>query len=220
MTTATAPIATAEPTPRDEQLRDSASRAGIGAGVVIAAVFGSGDRRRRLRRPPSASPSSTRVGGTAPMTCVAPPSSAAASPSTDFEKAAANSPELAGRSDASRSSARAITRSSAGGHGTPGRVSLSVCARSVSRMIIVSCAVPSAKGSVPVSMLKRHERERVDVAARVHRVARELLGAHVLRRADDESRLRHLLRRAVLRLRDPEVHDLHEIAAVAVFGRS
>ena len=49
------------------------------------------------------------------------------------------------------------------------------------------------KGSCPVSMLNATSAERVDVAAAVERVAGELLGRHVLRRADDEPRLRHLL---------------------------
>ena len=45
---------------------------------------------------------------------------------------------------------------------------------------------------------------------------RELLGAHVLGRADDEPGLRHLLRIVALhRLRDAEVDDLHAVRAVA-----
>ena len=58
-------------------------------------------------------------------------------------------------------------------------------------------------------MLNATSAERIDVAAAVERIAGDLLGAHVLRRADDEPRPRHLLRLDVRRLRDAEVHDLH-----------
>ena len=56
--------------------------------------------------------------------------------------------------------------------------------------------------------LVQHHPHRVDVAARVELIALHLLGAHVVRRADDEARLGH----PFLRLghpRDAEVHQLH-----------
>ena len=46
-------------------------------------------------------------------------------------------------------------------------------------------------------------------------VARELLGAHVIRRPDDVSRLRHFLRLVARRLGDAEVDDFDEVVAVA-----
>ena len=58
--------------------------------------------------------------------------------------------------------------------------------------------------------LVQHRAERVDVAARVDRaLAHRLLGAHVLRRAEREARLRHALRRrrCCTRERDAEVGD-------------
>lgn len=57
------------------------------------------------------------------------------------------------RSAESRASARSITARSSSGHATSGRISANVRGRSVSRMIIASCADSLGKGSLPVRQL-------------------------------------------------------------------
>ena len=52
--------------------------------------------------------------------------------------------------------------------------------------------------------------ERVDVGALVHFLAEDLLGRHVLRRADDVAGLRELRVAFALRGGDAEVHDLQQ----------
>ena len=55
--------------------------------------------------------------------------------------------------------------------------------------------------------LVEHEPEREDVGAMVERLAHDLLGRHVLRRAQQDAGLR--LHRRLVQARDAEVHDLH-----------
>ena len=64
--------------------------------------------------------------------------------------------------------------------------------------------------------LVEDDADRVEVAARVERVAARLLGAHVLGRAADDARARDAgLLRLGAHLGEAEVDDLHEVAARA-----
>ena len=69
---------------------------------------------------------------------------------------------------------------------------------------------------MPGEAVERDQTQRVDVGAAVELVSGELLWAHVLGRAHHEPGLGHLLRVARARLRDPEVHHLHQVRPVAV----
>ena len=70
---------------------------------------------------------------------------------------------------------------------------------------------------VPRQTLEENAAERVHVGARVDRIAEELLGTHVLGRADHEPALRQrVFLRIVHRLGDAEVDDLGDLFARAI----
>ena len=84
-----------------------------------------------------------------------------------------------------------------------------------------SNAVFASNGQRAGEHLVRHHGERVDVAARIERLARELLRAHVRRRAEHHALLRELGLVAILlaaSLRDAEVEDLHEVLLPGALG--
>ena len=68
----------------------------------------------------------------------------------------------------------------------------------------------------PGQKLEQDDAHRVEIAAAVDGVAAPLLGRHVVRRAAHDARARDGGRlRVGLQLREPEVHDLHEVSAAA-----
>ena len=72
------------------------------------------------------------------------------------------------------------------------------------------------EGQAPREELVEDDADRVEVAARVERIAARLLGAHVLGRAADDAGARDAgLLRLGAHLREAEVDDLHEVAARA-----
>ena len=72
------------------------------------------------------------------------------------------------------------------------------------------------EGQAPGEQLVEDDADRVEVAARVERIAARLLGAHVLGRAADDAGARDArLLRVGADLREAEVDDLHEVAARA-----
>ena len=84
---------------------------------------------------------------------------------------------------------------------------------SVISLAIIACELPPVTGGSPASISYKHRRERVHVAARVDgAVARGLLGAHVLRRAERQPGLREAIASGLGdRERDAEVGE-HRLA--------
>ena len=72
------------------------------------------------------------------------------------------------------------------------------------------------EGQISGEHVEGDEGERVQVAAPVELFAGKLLGAHVLRRPNDDAGPRHALRSLSGRLGDAEVHDLHDVDPIAV----
>ena len=68
---------------------------------------------------------------------------------------------------------------------------------------------------------KEHERQRVQIAPAVERVARQLFGAHELGCSDDQAGLGDLLAGLIAThgFCDPEVYDLHRVAAAFASGQ-
>ena len=85
----------------------------------------------------------------------------------------------------------------------------SIGGRAFSVMCAVSTPVSDdeSNGFCADEHLVQHHAHRIDVAARIELLALHLLGTHVVRRPDDQPRLRHPLMR-LGHARDAEVHQL------------
>ena len=78
--------------------------------------------------------------------------------------------------------------------------------------------VAALEGELAGEHLERHDAERVDVAARIERLAADLLGTHELGRAEDDTRRGELGDRGIgaALLGETEVHDDRALGAAAV----
>ena len=101
------------------------------------------------------------------------------------------------------------TRSTDSGKSRSGRIFRSGIGSLRSRAIIISCCVRPWNGSFPVSISYVMSAERIDVGARIERLAAQLLRAHELRRAENDAGRRQLLQlgAGLPLLGETEVHD-------------